>query len=244
MTVIGRFRHKHLVFTGEVIDSTVHSMIGGREYKMEDVMVMPPCTPTKIVCVGCNYVEHARELNERISGEPILFLKPPSSLLAHGENIIYPKQSKQVDYEAELAVVIGRRTKSVKAEKAKHHIMGYTCFNDVTARDLQRKDVQWTRAKSFDTFSPVGPFITTDIDPKNIAIKARLNGQIKQSSSTRDMIFDIYRLVEFISGVMTLEMGDVIATGTPPGVGPMRIGDTIEVEVEGVGTLMNKVAAP
>jgi 2-keto-4-pentenoate hydratase/2-oxohepta-3-ene-1,7-dioic acid hydratase in catechol pathway len=244
MSVIGRFRHQHLVFTGEVIDNTVHSMIGGREYKIEDVKIMPPCTPTKIVCVGCNYVEHARELNERIPDEPILFLKPPSSLLAHGDNIIYPKQSKQVDYEAELAIVIGRRTKNVKADKAKHHIMGYMCFNDVTARDLQRKDIQWTRSKSFNTFAPIGPFIATDIDPTGLGIKARLNGQVKQSSSTRDMIFDVYRLVEFISGVMTLETGDVIATGTPPGVGPMNVGDTIEVEVEGVGILMNKVAAP
>jgi len=244
MTIIGRFRHKHLVFTGEVIDNTVHSMIGGREYRMEDVKIIPPCTPTKIVCVGNNYVEHARELNEHISDEPILFLKPPSSLLAHGEDIIYPKQSKQVDYEAELAIVIGRRTENVKADKAKHHIMGYTCFNDVTARDLQRKDIQWTRSKSFNTFAPIGPFIATDVDPTGLGIKARLNGQVKQSSNTRDMLFDVYRLVEFISGVMTLETGDIIATGTPPGVGPMSIGDTIEVEVEGVGTLMNKVVAP
>lgn len=243
MTVIGRFRHKHLVFTGEVIDNTVHSMIGGREYKMEEVMIMPPCMPTKIVCVGCNYVEHAKELNERIPDEPILFLKPPSSLLAYGENIIYPKRSKQVDYEAELAIVIGRRTRNVKADKAKHHIMGYTCFNDVTARDIQRKDIQWTRAKSFDTFSPIGPFIATDIDPTSLNIKARLNGHVKQNSNTRDMIFGVYRLVEFISGVMTLETGDVIATGTPPGVGPMNVGDTIEVEVEGVGVLENKVAS-
>jgi len=243
MTVIGRFRHKHLVFTGEVIDNTVHSMIGGREYKMEEVMIMPPCMPTKIVCVGCNYVEHAKELNERIPDEPILFLKPPSSLLAYGENIIYPKRSKQVDYEAELAIVIGRRTRNVKADQAKHHIMGYTCFNDVTARDIQRKDIQWTRAKSFDTFSPIGPFIATDIDPTSLNIKARLNGHVKQNSNTRDMIFGVYRLVEFISGVMTLETGDVIATGTPPGVGPMNVGDTIEVEVEGVGVLENKVAS-
>ncbi len=244
MSIIGRFRHKHLVFTGEVVDDTVHSMIGGREYRLEDVKVMPPSTPTKIVCVGVNYAEHAKELNERTSDEPIIFLKPPSSLLAHGDDIIYPGQSKRVDYEAELAVVIGRRTRHVTADKAKNHILGYTCFNDVTARDLQRKDVQWTRAKSFDTFSPVGPFIATDIDPKNLKITSRLNGQVKQSSSTSDMIFDVYRLVEFISGVMTLETGDIIATGTPPGVGPMNVGDTIEVEVEGIGTLMNKVAAP
>ncbi len=243
MTVIGRFRHKHLVFNGEVIDNTVHSTIGGKEYRLEDLKVMPPCTPTKIVCVGVNYAEHAKELNERMSDEPTIFLKPPSSLLAHGEAIIYPKQSQRVDYEAELAIVIGRRTRHVKAEKAKHHIMGYTCFNDVTARDLQRKDVQWTRAKGFDTFAPAGPFIATDIDPGNLKIQSRLNGQVKQSSSTGDMIFDVYRLVEFISGIMTLETGDIIATGTPPGVGPMSVGDTIEVEIEGIGTLMNKVAA-
>jgi 2-keto-4-pentenoate hydratase/2-oxohepta-3-ene-1,7-dioic acid hydratase in catechol pathway len=243
MTIIGRFRHRHMIFTGEVIDNAVHSTIGGREYRLEDLKIMPPCMPTKIVCVGCNYVEHAKELNERIPDEPILFLKPPSSLLAHGGSIIYPKQSRQVDYEAELAIVIGRRTRGVKADKAKHHIMGYTCFNDVTARDLQRKDIQWTRAKSFDTFAPVGPFITTDVDPLDLAIKARLNGEARQSSSTKDMIFDVYKLVEFISGVMTLETGDIIATGTPPGVGPMSIGDNIEVEVEGVGTLINKVAA-
>jgi len=244
MTIIGRFRSKHLIFTGEANGDTVHSTIGGREYRMEDVKVMPPCTPTKIVCVGCNYAEHARELNERISDEPILFLKPPSSLLAHGEDIIYPGRSKQVDYEAELAIVIGRRTRDVKADKAKHHILGYTCFNDVTARDLQRKDLQWTRAKSFNTFAPVGPFIVTDVDPMCLGIKARLNGQVRQSSNTSDMIFDAYKLVEFISGVMTLETGDIIATGTPPGVGPMSVGDTIEVEIEGVGTLVNRVAAP
>ncbi len=242
MTIIGRFRRQHLVFTGEVIDDTVHSTIGGREYRMEDLKVLPPCTPTKIVCVGCNYVEHAKELNERIPDEPILFLKPPSSLLAHGGNIVYPKQSKRVDYEAELAIVIGRRAKHVKADKAKHYIMGYTCFNDVTARDLQRIDIQWTRAKSFDTFSPVGPLIATDIDPLSIGIKSQLNGKIKQDSNTKDMIFNVHKLVEFISGVMTLEAGDVIATGTPPGVGPMKHGDTIEVEIEKLGVLKNKVA--
>ncbi len=243
MTIIGRFRRQHLVFTGEVIDDTVHSTIGGREYRMEDLKVLPPCTPTKIVCVGCNYVEHAKELNERIPDEPILFLKPPSSLLAHGGNIVYPKQTKRVDYEAELAIVIGRRARHITAEKVKDHIAGYTCFNDVTARDLQRKDIQWTRAKSFDTFSPIGPFIATDVDPLNLNIKARLNGEIKQNSNTSDMIFNVYKLVEFISGVMTLEAGDVIATGTPPGVGPMKPGDTLEVEIENIGTLKNKVVS-
>ncbi|MDI6896515.1 fumarylacetoacetate hydrolase family protein [Methanocella conradii] len=242
MAIIGRFRHNHRVFSGEVIEGKVHSMLGGREYDMSEVKVLPPCTPTKIVCVGCNYVEHAKELNERIPDEPILFIKPPSSVLASGESIIYPEQAKRVDYEAELAVVIGKRTKNVKADKAKGHILGYTCFNDVTARDLQRKDVQWTRAKSFDTFSPIGPFIQTEVDPTNLNIKARLNGAVKQDSNTSDMIFNVYRLVEFVSSVMTLEMGDVIATGTPPGVGPMKRGDTIEVEIDNIGVLANKVA--
>lgn len=242
MAIIGRFRHNHRVFSGEVIEGKVHSMLGGREYDMSEVKVLPPCTPTKIVCVGCNYVEHAKELNERIPDEPILFIKPPSSVLATGESIIYPEQAKQVDYEAELAVVIGKRTKNVKADKAKSHILGYTCFNDVTARDLQRKDIQWTRAKSFDTFSPIGPFIQTEVDPTNLNIKARLNGAVKQDSNTSDMIFNVYRLVEFVSSVMTLEMGDVIATGTPPGVGPMKRGDTIEVEIDNIGVLANKVA--
>jgi 2-keto-4-pentenoate hydratase/2-oxohepta-3-ene-1,7-dioic acid hydratase in catechol pathway len=241
MTILGRFRYNHRVFNGEVIKGRVHSLLGGREYSMDDVKVLPPCTPTKIVCVGCNYVEHARELNERIPDEPILFIKPPSSILASGEDIVYPGQANQVDYEAELAVVIGKRTRNVKADRAKNHILGYTCFNDVTARDLQRKDVQWTRAKSFDTFSPVGPFIQTDVDPTNLKIKARLNGVVKQDSNTSDMIFNVYRLVEFVSSVMTLETGDIIATGTPPGVGPMNRGDTIEVEIENIGTLKNKI---
>jgi 2-keto-4-pentenoate hydratase/2-oxohepta-3-ene-1,7-dioic acid hydratase in catechol pathway len=241
MTILGRFRYNHRVFNGEVIEGRVYSLLGGREYSMDDVKVLPPCTPTKIVCVGCNYVEHARELNERIPDEPILFIKPPSSILASGEDIVYPGQANQVDYEAELAVVIGKRARNVKADKAKYHILGYTCFNDVTARDLQRKDVQWTRAKSFDTFSPVGPFIQTDVDPTNLKIKARLNGVVKQDSNTSDMIFNVYRLVEFVSNVMTLETGDIIATGTPPGVGPMNRGDTIEVEIENIGTLKNKI---
>jgi 2-keto-4-pentenoate hydratase/2-oxohepta-3-ene-1,7-dioic acid hydratase in catechol pathway len=242
MTIIGRFRYNHRVFSGEVLDGKVHATLGGKEYDMKELKVMPPCTPTKIVCVGCNYVEHAKELNERIPEEPILFMKPPSSLLASGESIVYPKQAKRVDYEAELAIVIGRRTRHVTADKAKAHILGYTCFNDVTARDLQRKDIQWTRAKSFDTFSPVGPFISTEVDPLKLNIKAKLNGEVKQNSNTSDMIFNAYKLVEFISGVMTLESGDIIATGTPPGVGPMSHGDVIEVEIENIGTLKNKVA--
>ncbi len=242
MTILGRFRHNHRVFSGELLDNKVHSTIGGKEYAIGEVKVLPPCTPTKIVCVGLNYTDHAKELSQQIPNEPVLFIKPISSMIASGDNIIYPKQSKRVDYEAELAVVIGRRTHHVTAEKAKDHILGYTCFNDVTARDLQPIDVQWTRAKSFDTFAPIGPFIATDLDPMNLAIKSKLNGTVKQDSNTKNMIFNVYQLVEFISDVMTLELGDVIATGTPAGVGPMQKGDTIEIEIEKIGTLKNKVA--
>ena len=242
MTILGRFRHNHRVFTGEVLDNKVHSMLGGREYAMDEVRILPPCTPTKLVCVGLNYSDHAKELNQQVPAEPVLFLKPLSSIIASGDHIIYPKQSKRVDYEAELGIVISRRTHQVSAEKAKEHILGYTCFNDVTARDLQPIDVQWTRAKSFDTFAPMGPYIVTDVDPSNLSVTSRLNGAVKQNGNTKNMIFDVYKLVEFISGIMTLETGDVIATGTPAGVGPMQKGDTIEIEIEKIGTLTNKVA--
>ncbi len=241
MTIIGRFRHNHNEFVGEVIEGKVHAQIGGREYALDKVAVLPPSKPTKIVAVGLNYRDHAKEMNMAFPDEPVLFLKPPSSTLAHGGEIRYPKQSHQVDYEAELGVVISRRARHVKAEHAKDYIAGYTCFNDVTARDLQTKDGQWTRAKSFDTFAPFGPFIVTDIDPRKLAVQAKLNGKVMQSSNTDNMIWDASQLVEFISGVMTLEHGDVIATGTPAGVGPMNKGDIIEIEIEKVGTLRNKV---
>jgi 2-keto-4-pentenoate hydratase/2-oxohepta-3-ene-1,7-dioic acid hydratase in catechol pathway len=241
MTVIGRFKHNHTDFVGEVIEGKVHSHIGGKEYAMDKVTVLPPCKPTKIVCVGLNYKDHAAEMKDKIPDEPVIFLKPTSSVLGQNGEIVYPKQSHQVDYEAELGIVIAKRARHVKAEHAKDYIHGYTCFNDVTARDLQKKDVQWTRAKSFDTFSPFGPFIVTDIDPMKLKIESKLNGKVMQSSNTDNMIFDVYKLVEFISGVMTLELGDVIATGTPAGVGPMNKGDIIEIEIEKVGTLRNKV---
>lgn len=239
MTIIGRFKHNHNEFVGEVIDGKVHSHMGGKEYEMEKVTVLPPCKPTKIVCVGLNYKDHAAEMKDKIPEEPIIFLKPSSSVIGTEGKIIYPKQSNHVDYEAELGIVISKRARHVKAEHAKDYILGYTCFNDVTARDLQKKDGQWTRAKGFDTFSPVGPFIVTDIDPTKLTIKSKLNGEVKQSSNTENMIFDVYKLVEFISGIMTLEQGDIIATGTPAGVGPMNKGDTIEIEIEYIGVLKN-----
>ena len=183
-----------------------------------DVELLTPCQPTKIVCVGLNYREHARELKMQIPEDPILFLKPSSAVLAPEGAIVYPPSSQQVDYEGELGVVIGKRCKNVLADEAEKYILGYTCFNDVTARDLQRKDGQWTRAKSFDTFAPFGPWISKT-DPTKLEIQTRVNGIIKQKSNTSDMIFGVPKLLEFISNIMTLEPGDVIATGTPPGVG-------------------------
>ncbi|MCD1293841.1 2-hydroxyhepta-2,4-diene-1,7-dioate isomerase [Methanocella sp. CWC-04] len=242
MTVIGRFMDNGMIFEGEVVGDKVISRADFREYGLNELKILPPCSPSKVVCVGLNYRDHAEEMKDRIPDEPVLFLKPPSSVIGHGDNIIYPAQSKRIDYEAELAVVIGKKTGHIRADKADDHILGYTCLNDVTARDLQKKDVQWTRAKSFDTFSPIGPFIVTGVDPSSLSIKSRLNGEVKQSSNTKNLIVDVRRLVEFVSGVMTLEAGDVIATGTPSGIGPMEKGDVIEIEIEKVGTLMNLVA--
>jgi 2-keto-4-pentenoate hydratase/2-oxohepta-3-ene-1,7-dioic acid hydratase in catechol pathway len=172
--------------------------------------------------------------------DPIIFIKPPSAAIGPGGEIIYPSSSKHVDYEGELAVVIGKRAKNISSSFASDYILGYTCFNDVTARDLQQKDGQWTRAKSFDTFAPLGPWIA-DIDPSELDIRTRVNGIFKQDSNTSDLIFSVPRLVEFISQIMTLEPGDVIATGTPPGVGPLKSGDVVEIEIEGIGVLRNFV---
>jgi len=213
---------------------------GGEVLALEDVELIAPCQPTKIVCVGLNYVEHARELKMPLPEEPIIFLKPPSAILGPAGQIVYPPSSQQVDYEGELGVVIGKRCKDVPASEAEKYILGYTCFNDVTARDLQRKDGQWTRAKSFDTFASFGPWIAS-IYPFQADIQTRVNDRIVQKSNTSDMIFDVSELVEFISGVMTLLPGDVIATGTPPGVGQLQKGDVVEVEIAGIGVLKNSV---
>ncbi len=199
--------------------------------------------PSKIVCVGLNYIDHAKELNMRIPDEPIIFLKPPSAVIFNNQKIVYPNISKQVDYEAELAVVIGKKCKNVSEKNSKKYILGYACLNDVTARDLQKKDEQWTRAKSFDTFCPLGPHIVSGINPDNLKIELFLNGKLKQSSNTKNLIFKVEKLVSFISKIMTLEKYDVIATGTPVGVGPVKIGDKIEVKIEKIGTLTNFVVA-
>lgn len=214
----------------------------GHIIKDYEVRYLTPCEPTKIVCVGLNYKDHAEELNLEIPEEPVIFLKPSTSVLGPGGFIVKPKACNQLDFEAELAVVIKKQAKNISIDDAKKFILGYTCFNDVTARDLQKKDKQWTRAKSFDTFAPVGPIITSNIDPNKLKIELFLNEEVKQTSNTSHMIFRIDEIVSFVSKVMTLNPGDVIATGTPPGVGSMEVGDVVEVVIEGIGSLRNYVS--
>jgi 2-keto-4-pentenoate hydratase/2-oxohepta-3-ene-1,7-dioic acid hydratase in catechol pathway len=210
--------------------------------RLEEVRLLPPVEPSKIVCVGRNYSEHAAELGNAMPSEPLLFLKAPSAVIGDGDSIELPTQSERVEHEGELAVVIGRACRAVgEDEDPLSYVLGYTCINDVTARDLQRKDVQFTRAKSFDTFCPVGPHIVTGLDPLDLRVETRVNGEVRQSGRTSAMAFPVPFLIRYISNVMTLNPGDLIATGTPAGVGPLLDGDTVEVSVEGVGTLRNKV---
>ena len=206
-------------------------------------MLLCPVRPSKIICVGRNYREHATELGNEVPAEPLIFLKPPSSLLAPGENILRPRLSQRVDHEGELGVVIGKTCRKLgDGEDVRPFILGYTCVNDVTARDLQKKDGQWTRGKGFDTFCPVGPLVNDEIDPwAGVAIETRVNGELRQNGSTRDFIFPLDAVIRHIAQVMTLLPGDLIATGTPSGVGPLLAGDVVEVTIPGIGTLRNPV---
>jgi 2-keto-4-pentenoate hydratase/2-oxohepta-3-ene-1,7-dioic acid hydratase in catechol pathway len=213
------------------------------EIPLKDVRLLAPSMPSKIVCVGRNYVEHAKELGNEVPKMPLIFLKPPSSVIASGETILLPPQSAQVEHEAELVAVIGKRGRNVTAESARDHIFGYTLGNDVTARDLQKSDGQWTRAKGFDTFCPFGPWVDTDFDPADALVTCRVNGQMRQLASTRDMVFSVGMLIAYISSVMTLQPGDLIFTGTPAGVNQLKAGDTVEVEIDGLGLLSNPVKA-
>jgi 2-keto-4-pentenoate hydratase/2-oxohepta-3-ene-1,7-dioic acid hydratase in catechol pathway len=197
--------------------------------------------PTKIIAIGLNYLDHAKELKMDIPDQPLIFMKPATTVIGSEDAIILPPQTKELNYEGELAVVIKEKVKNVSKDAAQRFIAGYTCANDVTARDLQRIDGQWTRSKSFDTFCPLGPRIVSDIDPKQLSIITRVNGVVRQGSNTSNMIFDVFELVSFISEIMTLLPGDVIITGTPPGVGLLEAGDVVEVEIEGIGILKNTV---
>lgn len=205
--------------------------------------LLPPCSPTKIVCVGRNYAEHAKELGNEPPREPLIFLKPPSSLIASGDAIVYPSWSQRVDFEGELGVVIGRRARKIPASEADAYILGYTCVNDVTARDLQRKDGQWTRGKGFDTFCAVGPclLLKDAADFSAFRVRTLVDGEVKQDGSVRDMLFTVNDIISYISEFMTLEPGDLIATGTPPGVGPLEPGSRVQVEINQIGILENTV---
>ncbi|MBI2976066.1 MAG: fumarylacetoacetate hydrolase family protein [Chloroflexi bacterium] len=213
----------------------------GAVAELHEVTVLPPVLPGKIIAVGNNYASRLDELGAAPPDIPTLFLKPPSAVIGHGEAIILPPQSSEVEHEAELAVVMGRRARWVSVEDALKFVWGYTCANDVTARDLEGGDLQLTRCKGFDTFCPLGPWVSTDVDPADVVITCAVNGQLRQMSSTRELLFSVPQLVAFISSVMTLVPGDVILTGTPAGVGPLRSGDTVEVEIEGIGSLVNSV---
>ena len=216
----------------------------GEFVSLPEVTLLAPCEPTKIVALGLNYRDHALEFGHPIPDEPLIFLKPSTSVIGPDEDIRYPAMSRRVDYEAELAVVIGRTCRHIKEEDFRDYVLGYTCINDVTARDLQKKDGQFTRSKSFDTFAPLGPWIETEIpDPDNLTVEAYLNGERRQHSNTRNMIFGVAAQVAFISRIMTLLPGDVIATGTPSGIGPMAPGDVVEIRVEGIGALRNRLVA-
>lgn len=251
-------KYLRAMFSGELVEGitegleTVREIKGdifseyefsGREFSFADLeKFLTPVQPSKIVAVGLNYRAHAEETGMKIPDEPLLFLKPSSSAIAHGESIIYPpSMTERVDYEAELGIVIGKKCRNVLPEKANDHILGYTCFNDVTARDLQSRDGQWTRAKSFDTFAPFGPWVAMGIDPSNLDIRLVQNETVVQHSSTSDFIFKIPFVVSYISRIMTLNPGDVIATGTPSGIGPVSIGDVLKVQIENIGELVNKV---
>jgi 2-keto-4-pentenoate hydratase/2-oxohepta-3-ene-1,7-dioic acid hydratase in catechol pathway len=213
----------------------------GLSWRLKDVELLAPCEPTKIVAVGVNYADHAREFGKPLPKQPLLFLKPPSAVIGPGASIRRPPGSRRVDFEGELAVVIGRRAKNVRPASAVRYVLGYTVLNDVTARDFQRTDGQWARAKGFDTFAPLGPCIVTGVSTRDLKIETFVNGRRKQSSRTSNMVFKVPELVAYASRVMTLEPGDVITTGTPSGVGPLKRGDRVEVRIEKVGRLVNRV---
>jgi 2-keto-4-pentenoate hydratase/2-oxohepta-3-ene-1,7-dioic acid hydratase in catechol pathway len=209
---------------------------------LDTVQLLAPVLPGKIICVGRNYAEHVKETNAEIPTTPLLFLKPPTSVIGPNQTIFLPPQSQQVDHEAELAVVIGKRGRWIQPSEVNSYIYGYTVGNDVTARDLQNKDGQWTRSKGFDTFCPLGPWIETEFNPADAMITCHVNGELRQMASTRDMIFQIDQLIAFASSIMTLEIGDVLMTGTPAGISSLHPGDIVEVAIDGIGKLRNIVA--
>ena len=214
-----------------------------KTYDLNEVKLLAPCTPTKIVALGLNYKSHAEETHNPVPESPIIFIKPTTCIIGPEDNIVYPPSTTRVDYECELGVVIGKRMRMVAIDDVLDYVFGYTCVNDVTARDHQRDDVQWTSGKGHDTFGPIGPCIETELDPGNVVVSTYLNNELKQQQNTSDLIFSVPEMISFISGVMTLLPGDIIATGTPSGIGPMKPGDTVEIKIDPIGVLRNYVAA-
>ena len=249
-----RFRFGDRIATGasEFESDTIRVLKGtffedpvptGEEVPFDDVRLLAPVLPSKVVCVGKNYAAHVAEFGMQVPEEPLLFLKPSTAVIGPGDPIRLLPISRRVDYEGELAVVIGRLGRGIRAEEAFKYILGYTCANDITLRDLQKTDDQWARAKGFDGSAPIGPWIETDLDPNDAIVRTRLNGEIRQQASTSEMVFGVATLIEYITVFMTLLPGDVLLTGTPEGVGQLATGDVVEVEVEGVGVLRNEVRA-
>jgi 2-keto-4-pentenoate hydratase/2-oxohepta-3-ene-1,7-dioic acid hydratase in catechol pathway len=240
-------RVEYGILTGESIQAITGKpyrtiKLTDRYYRLNEVRLLSPCLPSKIVAMGLNYRKHAEEVKLPIPQTPLIFLKPPTSVIGPEDNIVLPPSSTRVDYEGELAVVIKKKASHVSEAEALEYVLGYTCLNDVSARDHQRDDVQWTRSKGFDTFGPVGPCIETELDPGNIMLETYLNGELKQQSNTDDLIYPVPTQISFISDVMTLLPGDIIATGTPSGIGRMLPGDTVEIKIASIGTLRNYVA--
>jgi 2-keto-4-pentenoate hydratase/2-oxohepta-3-ene-1,7-dioic acid hydratase in catechol pathway len=243
---ICRFKFQDKTYVGAVEGDRVTVLENGspvnESFAVSDLKFLAPVVPSKIVCVGRNYADHAAELGNEVPKEPLLFLKAPSAIINHGETIRLTSQSSQVEHEGELGVVIGRKCSALgEDDDPMNYILGYTCVNDVTARDLQKKDVQFTRAKSFDTFCPVGPFIESDVDLSTAGVTTRVNGDVRQHGKFSQMVFPVDSLIRYISNVMTLMPGDLIATGTPSGVGRLTPGDVCEIEIDGLGTLSNQV---
>jgi 2-keto-4-pentenoate hydratase/2-oxohepta-3-ene-1,7-dioic acid hydratase in catechol pathway len=245
-----RFRFGDRIATGVVEGDAVRALAGtffenpvpsGEEIPLDDVRLLAPILPSKVVCLGKNYAAHAAEFGGEVPEEPLVFLKPSTSVSGPGDPIPLPPISNRVDYEGELAVVIGRIARNVRAEETFRYILGYTCGNDVTLRDLQKKDDQWARAKGFDGSCPLGPWVETELDPIDVHLETRVNGEVRQSASTSDMVFGVATIIEFVTEFMTLLPGDVIMTGTPEGVGKLEPGDRVEVVVDGIGVLMNPV---
>jgi 2-keto-4-pentenoate hydratase/2-oxohepta-3-ene-1,7-dioic acid hydratase in catechol pathway len=245
-----RFRFGDRIATGVVEGDAVRALAGtffenpvpsGEEIPVDDVRLLAPILPSKVVCLGKNYAAHAAEFGGEVPEEPLVFLKPSTSVSGPGDPIPLPPISNRVDYEGELAVVVGRIARNVRAEETFRYVLGYTCGNDVTLRDLQKKDDQWARAKGFDGSCPLGPWVETELDPIDVHLETRVNGEVRQSASTSDMVFGVATIIEFVTAFMTLLPGDVIMTGTPEGVGKLEPGDRVEVVIDGIGVLMNPV---